>query len=83
MLFGFFRNIKKKAVICLGLLALALILKITFPETGALAGRWISGCEDSRIAQAFSHLFTSLSDGEKINDAVEVFCETIQNPAEN
>ena len=70
-------------MVCIGLLGLVLILKYAFPATGQQIGKWISGAEDNRVAQAFSDLFSSLSDGEGIQTAVEVFREKIQGLTES
>ena len=41
-------------------------------------GGWISGVGDNRVAQAVSSMISSLSDGEGIGEAVEVFREEMQ-----
>lgn len=78
-----FRFLRRKIVQCIFLLAAAIIIKQAYPAIGAQVGGWISGMADSRIAQAVSSMLSSLSDGDSLKDAVEVFHENIQNPAQN
>ena len=79
MLFGFFRWVRRKLGLILLLVALTLALKHAYPTVAERVGRWISGMEDSRVTQAVSSMISSLSDGEGIKDAVEVFREAMQH----
>lgn len=69
----------RNAMICLCILAAALLLKHRYPAAGRQVGQWISGAE-SRISQAVSDVIDHLSAGNGLTDAVEVFREAIQNP---
>lgn len=77
MLFRFLRWLRRKLVLLLILLALAITLKRAYPALGARVGRWISGMEDERVAQAVSSVVSSISEGDKIKKVVEVFRETM------
>ena len=61
------------------LLALTVALKQAYPTVAERVGCWISGMEYSRVAQAISSMISSLSDGEGIKEAVEVFREEMQS----
>lgn len=69
----------RNAVICLCILAAAILLKYRYPAAGQQVGQWISGAE-SRISQAVSGVIDRLSAGGGLTDAVEVFREAIQDP---
>lgn len=73
-----FRWVRKKICLLLILLALTVALKQAYPAVAERVGGWISGMEDSRVAQAISSMISSLSDGEGIKEAVEVFREEMQ-----
>lgn len=79
MLFGFFRWVRRKLGLILMLVALTLALKHAYPTVAERVGGWISGMEDSRVTYAVSSMISSLSDGEGIKDAVEVFREAMQH----
>jgi hypothetical protein len=70
--------LRKKIAICLGLLLAAFFLKFTLPGAGDRIGKWVSGAQDNRVSEAISGLISSLGDGERIDNAVEVFYETIK-----
>ena len=74
-----FRWMRKKICLLLLLLALTVALKQAYPTVAERVGCWISGMEDSRVAQAISSVISSLSDGEGIKEAVEVFREEMQS----
>lgn len=78
MVFGFFRRLRRKVFFVLLLLALVIFLKANYPGFGQRVGRWITGLENTRVAQAFSQVVSSLSDGEVISRAMEVFHEGLQ-----
>lgn len=73
-----FRWVRKKIGVLLILVALTVMLKQAYPAVAERVGGWISGMEDSRVAQAVSSMISSLSDGEGIREAVEVFREEMQ-----
>lgn len=73
-----FRWVRKKVGILLLLVALTIALKQAYPAVAERVGGWISGMEDSRVVQAVSSMISSLSDGEGIKAAVEVFREEMQ-----
>lgn len=73
------RSFRRKAAVCLCILAAALLLKYRYPQAGRQVGQWIRGAE-SRISQAVSVVIERLSSGSNLSDAVEVFREAIQNP---
>lgn len=77
MLFRFLRWVRRKLVLILLLLALAVALKRAYPSLGERVGRWISGMEDDRVAQAVSSVVSSIAEGERIKTVVEVFRETM------
>ncbi len=77
MTFRLLRWVWKKLALILLLLALAIALKRAYPALGACIGRWISGMEDERVAQAVSSMVSSLSEGKGIKTVVEVFRETM------
>lgn len=60
------------------LVALTIMLKQAYPAVAERVGGWISGMGDSRVAQAVSSMISTLSDGEGIREAVEVFREEMQ-----
>lgn len=60
------------------LVALTVMLKRAYPAVAERVGGWISGMGDSRVAQAVSSMISTLSDGEGIREAVEVFREEMQ-----
>lgn len=79
MLFGFFRWVRRKIALLLTIAALAVAIKCAYPEFGERVGRWISGAADSRVAQAISSMVSVLSDGGKVEEALEVFREAVQS----
>jgi hypothetical protein len=72
------RWIIHKIIFFIGLVTLVLFLKNHSGEIGNTIGEWIAGREDNRIVQAVNGLVDSLSDGEGLADAVEVFRENLQ-----
>lgn len=78
MRFLFGQRFRRNTVICLGILITAFLLKFTYPKIGAEIGGWIAGTEDNRVSKAVSCLFSSISEGNSVKEAVEVFCETLQ-----
>lgn len=73
------RWLRKKIGLILLLAALTVALKQAYPAVAERVGGWISGMGDSRVAQAVSSMISSLSDGEGIREAVEVFREEMQS----
>lgn len=78
MLFSFFRRIRRTVCFCIVVAALAILLKYEFPQVGSTVGKWISGLGNTEIAQAFSSMVSSLSDGNGFLDSIEVFHENLQ-----
>lgn len=74
----FLRWVRKKIRLLLLLAALTFALKQAYPAVAERVGGWISGVGDNRVAQAVSSMISSLSDGEGIGEAVEVFREEMQ-----
>lgn len=81
MFFSFFRKIRRTVCTCIVIAALAVLLKYECPEIGNRVGRWISGLENTRIAQAVSSMLSSLSDGDSFLDSIEVFHDNLQTQA--
>lgn len=75
MLFGFVRRWQRRIIVCLLIVIFVLVMKQKHPQLGQTVGRWISGAKDSRAARAVSSMVESLSEGEDLKKAVEVFCE--------
>lgn len=73
-----FRWVRKKIGVLLLLVTLTVMLKQAYPAIAERVGGWISGMVDSRVAQAVSSMISTLSDGEGIREAVEVFREEMQ-----
>lgn len=73
-----FRWVRKKIGVLLLLVTLTVMLKQAYPAIAERVGGWISGMGDSRVAQAVSSMISTLSDGEGIREAVEVFREEMQ-----
>ena len=81
MLFSFLRRVRRTICFFIGAAALVILLKYEFPEVGKQIGNWISGLENTRIAQAFSSMLTNLSDGDGFLDSIEVFHDSLQTEA--
>lgn len=75
MLFGFVRRWQRRIIFCLLIVIFVLVMKQRHPDLGQTVGQWISGTKDTRIARAVSSMVDSLSAGEDLKRAVEVFCE--------
>ena len=75
MLFGFVRRWQRRIIVCLLIVIFVLVMKQKHPQLGETVGQWISGTKDSRVARAVSSMVESLSEGEDLKTAVEVFCE--------
>lgn len=75
----FHRPIRRCAIACSLLIALALTLKFALPEIGATVGDWIAGAADNRVSEAIASFSAALSEGESLKEAVEVFYESWQN----
>ena len=71
------RFLCKKIRLCILIIAIFAILKLSLPNIGKQIGAWISGAEDSRIAEAWSEMINSFSDGG-VRKAVEVFYDGLQ-----
>ncbi len=78
MLFGIGRSIRKMLFFFVFLLAATVFLKQNCPQLGAQVGAWISGTMESPVVQALSSLMDSLSEGNSVKTAVEVFCENLE-----
>lgn len=81
MLFSFLRRVRRTICFFIGAAALVLLLKYEFPEVGKQIGSWISGLENTRVAQAFSSMLNNLSDGDGFFDSIEVFHDSLQTEA--
>ena len=79
MFFGFFRRLRRKVVLCLCIVGAVIILKQVYPGLGSRIGTWISGMEDSRAVKAISSFVSTLTSGDGMREAVEVFREAIQD----
>ena len=77
MFFGFFRRLRRKIVLCLCIVGAVIILKQAYPGLGSRIGTWISGMERSRAVQAISSFVSTLTSGDGMREAVEVFREAI------
>lgn len=75
MFFCFIRRWQRRIIICLLLVIFVLVMKQKHPQLGQTVGEWISGSKDTRIARAVSSMMDSLSEGEDLKTAVEVFRE--------
>lgn len=75
MLFGFVRRWQRRIIVCLLIVIFVLVMKQKHPQLGETIGQWISGTKDSRAVRAVSSMVESLSEGEDLKTAVEVFCE--------
>ena len=75
MLFGFVRRWQRRIIVCLLIVIFVLVMKQKHPQLGETVGQWISGTGDTRIAKAVSSMLESLSEGDDLKTAVEVFCE--------
>ena len=75
MLFGWICRWQRRIIICLLIVILVLVVKQKYPQPGRQIGEWISGTGDTRIAKAVSSMMESLSEGDDLKTAVEVFCE--------
>ena len=73
MFFGFFRRLRRKIVLCLCIVGAVIILKQAYPGLGSRIGTWISGMESSRAVQAISSFVSTLTSGDGMREAVEVF----------
>lgn len=79
-MFQRFRNrFRRNVLLCLCMVAAALLLKYQFPEAGQRVGRWVSGAE-SRVAQVVSDVLDRLSAGDRLSQIVEVFRDAMQDP---
>ena len=68
----------RKIIFFIGLITVVMFLKNNSAQIGETIENWIVGREDNRVAQAVSSLVDSLSEGNGLSDAVEVFCENLQ-----
>lgn len=73
-----FRFLRRKIAQCIVLIAAVIVIRQVYPTFGQQVGGWIAGLKESRFSQAVSSMLASLSDGESLKDAVEVFHESIQ-----
>ena len=78
VLFGIGRRIRRSIILCLLFIAAAIALKQNYPELGHQVGQWITGTKDSPVVKAVSSMVESLSQGENVKSAVEVFCENLE-----
>lgn len=78
MFFGFFRRIYRKLCFCMLLVALVVFLKSYYPDFGQQIGRWVTGLENTKVAQSFSEMISGFAKGEGISRMVEVFREGLQ-----
>ena len=66
---------KRRILICVLLLAAAVILRLLVPAPGECIGGWISGMGDAGTAKAVSAFYRRLSEGDSFSRAAEVFHE--------
>ena len=72
------RFFRRKIRFCIFIVAAFAILKLYLPDFGSRIGSWISGTQDSRVVQAFSEMLNAFSEGDSVREAVEVFCDGLQ-----
>ncbi len=80
MFFGFFRKLRRGILFVVLVLAATAVLQSRYPQLGTQIGQWISGAKDSPVVRAVSSMVESLSNGDNVKTAVEVFCENFENP---
>lgn len=68
----------RKIIFFIGLATVVMFLKNNSAQISETIGDWITGREDNRVSQAVSGFVDSLSEGNGLSDAVEVFCENLQ-----
>lgn len=78
MLFGFFRKLRRGILFVVLVLAATAVLQSRYPQLGRQIGQWISGTKDSPVVRAVSSMVDSLSKGDNVKTAVEVFCENFE-----
>ena len=78
MFFSFYRRVRRTICFLIVAVALVVLLKYEYPQLGERIGKWISGLENTRIAQAFSSMLTNLSEGDGFLDSIEVFHDSLQ-----
>lgn len=83
MIFSFFRHIRRTVCFCIVLAAIVILLKYEYPEIGRQIGRWISGLENTRVAQAFSSMLSDMERGNGFIDSIEVFHDQIEAETAN
>ena len=76
---GMLRFLIRKILLLFVLLGAVVWLKQSTASISETVGRWISGAKEHHITQAFSDMIDSLSQGNGVQDSVEVFCEALQN----
>lgn len=77
MLDSFFRSIRRKLWTA-GLCVLVVVLfRKAYPEFGQRVGCWLTGLQNTGVAQAFSRLLAQIQNGEGLPAVVEVFREGI------
>lgn len=69
----------RKFIFFVGLVTVVMFLKTNSSEISETIGNWITGREDNRVSQAVSRFVDSLSEGNGLSDAVEVFYENLQD----
>lgn len=72
------RFLRKKILLFVWIVVAFVSLKLFLPEIGSRIGEWIAGTRDSRVAQAFSEMLGSFTEGNGVREAVEVFCDGLQ-----
>ena len=73
------RWLVRKIIFIIGLVTVVMFLKNNCGQIGDTVGRWIAGQEDHPVVQAISGVVDSLSEGNGLVDAVEVFYENLQD----
>ena len=68
----------RKVIFVVGLVTVVMFLKNNSAQIGQTISDWIVGRGDNPVAQAVSGFVDSISDGNGLSDAVEVFCENLQ-----
>ena len=73
------RFLLRKLWLILIIFALLTWFKQATAPISETVGSWISGAREMRITQAFHEMVAALSNGDGIQDTLEVFRETLQD----
>ena len=72
------RWVIRKFIYIVGLVTVIMFLKNNSGEIGSTINAWICGEKDNSVAQAVCEFVDSISEGNGLSDAVEVFYENLQ-----